>query len=183
MAQHDGLHMTDIATKNGAVIFKDGAAAENCDCCGGWYCYCPTPELVDITLSDYFSNYVRPQTGFAWNSIPVNGTYRLNRLSCYGPWVYTLQRGGCDAASGGINGIGLDIGVGGGGLRARAGSAPPAYPFLCDGWSVDSERFIFPDARSIYAAVCGDALPLSGTVVNRSGSIIYFSFSWSISKA
>lgn len=28
-----------IATKNGAVIFKDGAAAENCNCCGGWYCY------------------------------------------------------------------------------------------------------------------------------------------------
>jgi hypothetical protein len=30
--------MTDIATKGGAVIFKDGAAAENCNCCGGWYC-------------------------------------------------------------------------------------------------------------------------------------------------
>lgn len=28
-----------IATKNGSIIVKDGKVAENCDCCGGWYCY------------------------------------------------------------------------------------------------------------------------------------------------
>lgn len=27
-----------IATKNGAIIVKDGKLAENCECCGGWYC-------------------------------------------------------------------------------------------------------------------------------------------------
>jgi hypothetical protein len=30
--------MTSIGTKNGSVIVKDGKAAENCNCCGGWYC-------------------------------------------------------------------------------------------------------------------------------------------------
>jgi len=27
-----------IATKNGAIIVKDGKLAENCGCCGDWYC-------------------------------------------------------------------------------------------------------------------------------------------------
>ena len=38
-----------LATKNNALIVKDGKVAENCNCCGGWYCYCEndcntTPE-------------------------------------------------------------------------------------------------------------------------------------------
>jgi hypothetical protein len=28
-----------LATKNNALIVKDGKIAENCGCCGGWYCY------------------------------------------------------------------------------------------------------------------------------------------------
>ena len=28
-----------LATKNNAIIVKDGLLAENCGCCGGWYCY------------------------------------------------------------------------------------------------------------------------------------------------
>jgi hypothetical protein len=27
-----------LATKNGSLIVKDGQLAENCGCCGGWYC-------------------------------------------------------------------------------------------------------------------------------------------------
>jgi len=27
-----------IATKSGSLIVKDGKLAENCGCCGGWYC-------------------------------------------------------------------------------------------------------------------------------------------------
>lgn len=27
-----------LATKNNALIVKDGKVAENCNCCGGWYC-------------------------------------------------------------------------------------------------------------------------------------------------
>lgn len=28
-----------LATKNNSLIVKDGKVAENCNCCGGWYCY------------------------------------------------------------------------------------------------------------------------------------------------
>jgi hypothetical protein len=46
-----------LATKNGSIIVKDGKLAENCECCGGWYCYdgesdgqcncqCPDPTHV-----------------------------------------------------------------------------------------------------------------------------------------
>jgi len=28
-----------LATKNGAIILKDGKLAEDCGCCGGWYCF------------------------------------------------------------------------------------------------------------------------------------------------
>jgi hypothetical protein len=31
--------MTPIATKNNAIILKDGKLAEDCGCCGAWYCY------------------------------------------------------------------------------------------------------------------------------------------------
>lgn len=31
--------MTNIATKNGSVILKNGSIAEGCGCCGEWYCY------------------------------------------------------------------------------------------------------------------------------------------------
>ena len=27
-----------LATRNNSIILKDGRLAENCDCCGGWYC-------------------------------------------------------------------------------------------------------------------------------------------------
>jgi hypothetical protein len=39
-----------IAIKNGQVVVKDGRLAENCDCCGGWYCYCAAPpcDLYDL---------------------------------------------------------------------------------------------------------------------------------------
>jgi hypothetical protein len=32
-----------IATKNGSIIVKDGKLAENCGCCGGWYCCADLP--------------------------------------------------------------------------------------------------------------------------------------------
>jgi hypothetical protein len=41
-----------LATKNGAIIVKDGLLAENCGCCNGWYC-CPSvvacPNLLKIS--------------------------------------------------------------------------------------------------------------------------------------
>ena len=36
---HHCLHLMPLATKNGAIIVKDGNLAENCGCCGEWYCF------------------------------------------------------------------------------------------------------------------------------------------------
>jgi hypothetical protein len=38
-----------LATKNNAIILKDGLLAENCGCCGGWYCY-DNPCAVDLAI-------------------------------------------------------------------------------------------------------------------------------------
>jgi hypothetical protein len=60
-----------LATKNGSLIVKDGLLAENCGCCGGWYC-CPASSclrdqirsiVVTITAPDYF--YVPESQSFA----------------------------------------------------------------------------------------------------------------------
>ena len=43
-----------LATKNNAIILKDGKLAENCGCCGGWYCCAAIagcPELLKITAT------------------------------------------------------------------------------------------------------------------------------------
>ena len=54
-----------IATKNNAIIVKDGKLAENCGCCGGWYCCaslsCVPLDVssvsVSITAGDYLAKY------------------------------------------------------------------------------------------------------------------------------
>jgi hypothetical protein len=84
-----------IATKNGAIIVKDGSIAENCACCeSGWYC-CPAAACfgdhinnVTVTLSaeDY---YLRSFSTFNGNTIYANGfrgslangTYSLPRVT------------------------------------------------------------------------------------------------------
>jgi hypothetical protein len=43
--------MTSIATKGGAVIVKDGKAAEGCGCCGGWYCDRPASFAATVSLN------------------------------------------------------------------------------------------------------------------------------------
>lgn len=40
-----------IATKNGSVIIKDGSVAQNCGCCGGWYCCPPAECALDVVNS------------------------------------------------------------------------------------------------------------------------------------
>ena len=59
--------MTNLATKNGSLILKDGSIAENCGCCeSGWYC-CPSVStcqhglraVVTVTAHDYTMKYSR----------------------------------------------------------------------------------------------------------------------------
>lgn len=66
-----------LATKNGSLILKDGSIAENCGCCGGWYCYnqcadfsCPGSASVSVSISasDTLTNIIwryAPQLNFS----------------------------------------------------------------------------------------------------------------------
>jgi hypothetical protein len=54
-----------LATKNTAIIVKDGKLAESCGCCGGWYCCASLSCIpldvssvsVSITAEDYLAKY------------------------------------------------------------------------------------------------------------------------------
>jgi hypothetical protein len=93
----------NIATRNGQIIVKDGQVAENCDCCGGWYCYqqcdCPCsyagvlPETLYATLSfttsgtlygaaigNFMQATVTTTSLSSGQAASVNGTYALTRL-------------------------------------------------------------------------------------------------------
>jgi hypothetical protein len=61
--------MTPIATKNNAIIVKDGKLAENCECCGDWWCYLD-PSATDChvqcgsqSLSMSLAFVMSPQLG------------------------------------------------------------------------------------------------------------------------
>jgi len=90
-----------LATKNGSLIVKNGNVAENCNCCGGWYCYksaCPCsiaagtmpscpfpgclPEYIKISFAANF-----PPTTFAY----YNSILQHDAVSFSGE--LTLQRG------------------------------------------------------------------------------------------
>jgi hypothetical protein len=45
-----------LATKNNAIIVKDGSIAENCECCDGWYCDlvatpCCSPNALTLQIN------------------------------------------------------------------------------------------------------------------------------------
>jgi len=50
--------MTNLATKNGWLIVKDGKVAEDCNCCGGWYCdnVCQEVFKHNLTVSVAIEN-------------------------------------------------------------------------------------------------------------------------------
>jgi hypothetical protein len=66
-----------LATKNGSIIVKDGKLAENCGCCGEWYCYpcdCGVP-VARIRITDFTTSRVGNPSG----SFPcdLTGTYSM----------------------------------------------------------------------------------------------------------
>lgn len=80
-----------LATKNNALIVKDGKVAENCGCCGGWYCCTPaidSPCRVDETVQ---SINVTVTTG--QDNVVVGDKVESN-VSCYagGPVVTLYTR-------------------------------------------------------------------------------------------
>jgi len=79
-----------LATKNNAIIVKDGKLAENCGCCGGWYCVggdqscvCPTEAItavtVDITAGDFLLHgSYKDISGSTWHGSYLSMLSRLD---------------------------------------------------------------------------------------------------------
>jgi hypothetical protein len=65
-----------LATKNNALILKDGKIAENCGCCGDWYCclstQCPTSVITGVDVEIY---------GATDSSVSIQGVLREYRPS------------------------------------------------------------------------------------------------------
>jgi hypothetical protein len=59
-----------LATKNNAIILKDGLLAEDCGCCGGWYCCadptCRLQELTSVTVTLASTGYLLHRQ-YAWS--------------------------------------------------------------------------------------------------------------------
>jgi len=77
-----------IATKNTALIVKDGKVTENCNCCGGWWCYldpnaCPcnyAKAMPQSLIANLSLNLAGPVYGAASQNF-FNATMRCTRLS------------------------------------------------------------------------------------------------------
>lgn len=73
--------MTNIATKNGSLVIKDGKLAEDCGCCGSkWYCCAsscavaePSAVEVKIEAEDFYAQY-----GVSDNLFPNIGVGQVN---------------------------------------------------------------------------------------------------------
>jgi hypothetical protein len=128
-----------LATKNGSLIVKDGKVAENCNCCGGWYCYsedCPcnyskpmpnslqaalsfslASDMYGIALGNFLGAYLSTWRTTPQQASQINGTYTLTRPSPAGsPCLYVFQGNNVDirvivgASSGSFNNETLNAG-------------------------------------------------------------------------
>ena len=93
-----------LATKNGSLIVKDGLLAENCGCCGGWYCCAErncfpdqiTSIAVTIQAEDWYDSSALFTNGFRGSL--ASGQYILpkpliSNSSAYGgPPTYAISQ-------------------------------------------------------------------------------------------
>jgi hypothetical protein len=103
-----------LATKNNAIIIKDGRLAENCNCCGGWYCFtnvceCPSIKGVTVSISSSDNRFTYPGDDFikvrgslvsgthtlslasTWNNPPNSNFTGIVKYEAWVAWPYTLQ--------------------------------------------------------------------------------------------
>ena len=83
-----------LATKNNAIIVKDGKLAENCGCCGEWYCCAErncfpdqiTSILVNIQAEDWYENSSFFTSGFRGSL--ASGQYVLPKVVISNSFAY-----------------------------------------------------------------------------------------------
>jgi hypothetical protein len=99
--------MTPIATKNNAIILKDGKLAEGCGCCGEWYCYdqrdpcCKcnfgSQQSISLTITapDFPASmdmrYESPPAGAAAGGLYNGQGYNPPIQESYGTFTYTIS--------------------------------------------------------------------------------------------
>ena len=101
--------MTNLATKNGSLIVKDGKLAEDCVCCGEWYCCfspaCVADSLSSVSVAISAQDYLIWQHGYTSGSSGItntylsygflgslyNGTHSLTKQSDGNTWKKTFQ--------------------------------------------------------------------------------------------
>jgi hypothetical protein len=86
-----------LATKNGSIIVKDGLLAENCGCCGGWYCQQPCAYPCELPAQLYADvAFSVPETSFVTSSqLSMSGCLRVTpQHFSANNGTYTLARDG-----------------------------------------------------------------------------------------
>ena len=169
-----------LATKNGSIIVKDGKLAENCGCCGGWYCYdgicqCPVGSLASVTVSLACSSHLKHttwadslsnkyyETKHAWLS-SLNGSHSLlyNGSSWQKTYYSPYYTGGfaCNYAT-------ISLAIGAGPNLYRLTVACPVYAYAIQGTSPlhFSPGAILPAPNGwVFAQECNSSSFSSGNI-------------------
>ena len=83
-----------LATKNNALILKDGLLAENCGCCGGWYCHVGVCENAFIGTTAYKVNgQVAPfaNSTYTWSESTSNQSLGTVNISGFAQRIVTIS--------------------------------------------------------------------------------------------
>jgi hypothetical protein len=106
-----------LATKNNAIIVKDGKLAENCGCCGGWYCCAdkaclakPSSVTLSVVAEDFYTQYSATANAAFFNSeyqssacffgSAINGTHTLSEIAPPAGYLSAWQKTFPSAPSG-----------------------------------------------------------------------------------
>jgi hypothetical protein len=102
-----------LATKNNSIIIKDGKLAENCGCCGGWYCCAdkaclakPSSVTLSVVAEDFYAQYSATDNFGAYQSSAcffgsaINGTHTLTSITPTGGYSSAWQKTFSAAPSG-----------------------------------------------------------------------------------
>jgi len=94
-----------LATKNNAIIIKDGKLAENCNCCGEWYCCAdkaclakPSSVTLSIVAEDFYvqhsatDNFGAYQSSVCFFGSAINGTHTLTSITPSGGYSSAWQK-------------------------------------------------------------------------------------------